>query len=143
MTSLYQVTLRGKVVDTVTPKKKKVKRWFCLDIRKAMDGSTDREDAVLGMPEDRITRTDFGRGILLDLSTPEREYAELMYPISQVFEWDKWQDGFDRHWRGDQHEAVREEFRAFKREILENFKRYQLPVIALDRATSRSCVRCF
>lgn len=28
MTSLYQVTLRGKVVETVTPKKKKVKRWF-------------------------------------------------------------------------------------------------------------------
>ncbi len=26
MTSLYQVTLRGKVVETVTPKKKKVKR---------------------------------------------------------------------------------------------------------------------
>ena len=28
MTSLYQATLRGKVVETVTPKKKKVKRWF-------------------------------------------------------------------------------------------------------------------
>src|SRR5271166_20651 len=26
MTSLYQVTLRGKIVETVTPKKKKVKR---------------------------------------------------------------------------------------------------------------------
>ena len=26
MTSLYQVTMRGKVVETVTPKKKKVKR---------------------------------------------------------------------------------------------------------------------
>ena len=37
MTSLYQVTLRGKVVETVTPKKKKVKRWFYIDIRKALD----------------------------------------------------------------------------------------------------------
>src|SRR5271167_1133576 len=27
MTSLYQVTLRGEVVETVTPKKKKVRRW--------------------------------------------------------------------------------------------------------------------
>jgi uncharacterized protein with ParB-like and HNH nuclease domain len=32
MTSLYQVTLRGKVVETVTPKNKKVKRWFSIDI---------------------------------------------------------------------------------------------------------------
>jgi hypothetical protein len=32
MTSLYQVTLRGKVVETVTPKKKRVKRWFYIDI---------------------------------------------------------------------------------------------------------------
>lgn len=27
MTSLYQVALRGKVVETVTPKHKKVKRY--------------------------------------------------------------------------------------------------------------------
>src|SRR5438270_14042676 len=27
MTSLYQVTLRDKVVETVTPKKKRVRRW--------------------------------------------------------------------------------------------------------------------
>src|SRR6266487_2714366 len=43
MTSLYQVTLRGKVVETVTPKKKKVKRWFYIDIRRAMDPSVERE----------------------------------------------------------------------------------------------------
>src|SRR5271169_6986698 len=49
MTSLYQATLRGKVVETVTPKKKKVKRWFYIDIRKALDLSVDREDAIVGV----------------------------------------------------------------------------------------------
>ena len=63
MTSLYQVTLRGKVVETVTPKKKKVKRWFYIDIRKALDPSVDREEAIVGVPEDRIIRTDFGREV--------------------------------------------------------------------------------
>src|ERR1019366_1279160 len=43
MTSLYQVTLRGKVVETATPKKKKVRSWFYIDIRKALDPSADRE----------------------------------------------------------------------------------------------------
>ena len=60
MTSLYQVTLRGKIVETVTPKKKKVKRWFYVDIRKALDPAVEREEAIVGVPEDRIIRTAFG-----------------------------------------------------------------------------------
>ena len=140
MTSLYQATLRGKVVETVTPKKKKVKRWFYIDIRKSLDSSVDREEAIVGVPEDRVVRTDFGREVIVDLSSAEREYSSLMYPLSQVFDWDKWQDGFDKHWRGDQNESIREEFRAFKRQVLENFKYYRVPVITLDRSTSKEAV---
>ncbi|MCA8258281.1 DUF262 domain-containing protein [Burkholderia sp. AU31624] len=140
MTSLYQVTIRGKVVETVTPKNKKVKRWFYIDIRKALDDTVDREEAIIGVPEDRVIRTDFGREVALDLSLPDKEYAALMYPVSRVFDWDRWQDGFDKHWRGDEHEAVREAFRAFKRQVLENFKYYRVPVISLDRTTSKEAV---
>ncbi|MFG1295193.1 GmrSD restriction endonuclease domain-containing protein [Xanthobacter variabilis] len=140
MTSLYQVTLRGKVVETVTPKRKKVRRWFYIDIRKALDGAVDREHAILGVPEDRVERTEFGREITLDLSTPEKEYASLMYPVSQVFDWDKWQDGFDEYWPDDLNKGVRNTFRTFKKEILENFKYYRVPVIALDRSTSKEAV---
>ncbi len=139
MTSLYQVTLRGKVVETVTPKNKKVKRWFYIDIRKALDSTVDREEAIIGVPEDRIIRPDFGREGL-ELSTPESEYTALMYPVTQVFDWDRWQDGFDKHWRGDDHEVVRETFRIFKRQVLENFKYYRVPVISLDRSTSKEAV---
>jgi hypothetical protein len=140
MTSLYQVTLRGKVVETVTPKNKKVKRWFYIDIRKALDESIDREETIVGVPEDRIVRTDFGREVVTDLSAPEQEYAALMYPIAQVFDWDRWQDGFDQYWKGDTNESVRDTFRKFKREVLENFKYYRVPVISLDRSTSKEAV---
>lgn len=140
MTSLYQVTLRGKVVETVTPKKKKVKRWFYVDIRTALDPTKDREEAIVGVPEDRTIRTDFGREVLLDVSSAEREYALLMYPVAQVFDWDRWQDGFDQYWRRDENEHTREVFRTFKRQVLENFKYYRVPVIALDRTTSKEAV---
>jgi hypothetical protein len=140
MTSLYHATVRGKVVETVTPKKKRVKRWFYIDIRKALDSMVDREDAIIGVPEDRVIRTDFGREIVLDLSSEKGEYESLMYPVSQIFDWDKWQDGFDNHWAGDTHQAVRNEFRAFKKQVLENFKYYQVPVIALGRSTSKEAV---
>ncbi len=140
MTSLYQVAWRGKVVETVNTKKKKIKRWFYIDIRKTLDPFFDREDAIIGVPEDRVLRTDFGREAVLDLSSVDQEYAYLMYPVSQVFDWDKWQDGFDKHWRGDENESTREEFRVFKRQILENFKYYRVPVIALDRSTPKEAV---
>ncbi len=140
MTSLYQVTLRNRVVETITPKNKKVRRWFYIDIRKALDPAIDREEAIVGVPEDKTIRTDFGREVVLDLSTPQGEYAALMYPVSQVFDWDRWQDGFDDHWRGNKDEENREIFRAFKRQVLENFKYYRVPVISLDRSTSKEAV---
>lgn len=140
MTSLYQVTLRGKFVETVSQKNKKVKRWFYIDIRKSLDPSFDREDAIVGVPEDRIVRTDFNREVVLDVSSPEREYAALMYPVSQVFDWDDWQDGFSDHWSGDENKSIRDEFRLFKKQILENFKFYRVPVIALDQSTSKEAV---
>lgn len=140
MTSLYQVTLRNRVVETITPKNKKVRRWFYIDIRKALDPAIDREEAIVGVPEDKTIRTDFGREVVLDLSTPQGEYAALMYPVSQVFDWDRWQDGFDDHWRGNEDEENREIFRAFKRQVLENFKYYRVPVISLDRSTSKEAV---
>ena len=137
---MYQVATRRKVVETVTPKKKKVRRWFYIDIRKALDPSLDREEAIVGVPEDRIVRADFGRDRVLDLSSATLEYKELMFPVGLVFDWDSWQDGFDEAWPGDANADVRKQFRAFKREVLENFKSYQVPVIALGRSTSKEAV---
>jgi len=88
------------------------------------------------VPEDWIIRPSFNRDDALDLSSHEKEYANLMYPVTQVFDWDRWQDGFDQYWKGDEKDSIWEEFRSFKRQILENFKYYRVPVIALDRTTT-------
>ena len=138
MTSLYHATLRNKVVETETPKKKKVKRWFYLDIRKCLDATVDREDAVVGLPETRVTRPEPGRADVLDLSSPEKEFATLMFPLTQVFDWVDWHDGFSEHWRGNK--EVLAQFREFREQVLENFKSYHVPVITLDRATSKEAV---
>src|SRR5882724_3512582 len=60
MTSLYQVGLRGKVVETITPKKKKVRRWFYIDIAKSLDSTVDRDEAIVSVPEDKKITKDFG-----------------------------------------------------------------------------------
>ena len=140
ITSLYQSAFRNAVVETVTPKNKRVKRWFYIDISKALDPLVEREEAVIGVGEDRTIRADFGREVILDLRTPDCEYQARMFPLTQVFDWDNWQDGFDDHWHGDVHDSVRKEFRRFKNEVLQNFKSYAVPVIALDRETSKEAV---
>ena len=139
MTSLYQICLRREVVQTVTPRLKLVKRWLYIDIQKAMNPAEDRENAIVSVPEDRRIKSDFNRKIDLDLSTPELEYQNLMFPLNQVFDWDEWQDGFNEYWLTKDPET-RKLFKPFKDEILQNFKAYQLPVIALGPDTSREAV---
>jgi hypothetical protein len=132
-------TLKHVAGKARTPRLKLVKRWFYIDIRKAMNPAEDRENAIVSVPEDRRIKSDFDRKIDLDLSTPELEYQNLMFPLNQVFDWDDWQDGFNEYWLENDTET-RKLFKPFKDEVLQNFKSYQLPVIALSPDTARTTV---
>lgn len=140
MTSLYQTCMRRQVVETITARQKLVKRWFYIDIEKALRSDIDREDAIFTLPEDRKIKEDFDRKITLDLSTAEAEYEQLMFPVNQVFNWDAWQDGFGDYWIGKGDVAKRQIFQRFKNEVLQHFKSYQVPVIALGHDTSHEAV---
>ncbi|MGI8484179.1 MAG: GmrSD restriction endonuclease domain-containing protein [Thermomicrobiales bacterium] len=143
MTSLYQVTLRGEVMETVTPKKKRVKRWFYIDILKALDESADREEAIVGVPEDRKIRSNFGKDIDLDLSTRELEFKNLMFPMTMLFNWGDWYSEFIDHIYTSSPEQTGNVIplvNSFKKEIIDAFEKYQIPVIALDKSTSKEAV---
>lgn len=141
MTSLYQATLRDKVVETVTPKNKRVKRWFYIDIRKALNDDIDREEAIVGVPEDKILRSNFGKDVILDLSSRDKEFEALMYPLSKVFDWNTWQMEFIHH--ANSNGTFAEYWPIVSRfhdEIIDSFVKYQVPVIALDNTTSKEAV---
>lgn len=140
MTSLYQACMRRAVVETITPKNKLVRRWFYIDIQKSLQADSDRDEAIVAVPEDRRIKTNFDKGILLDLSTPEAEYDRLMFPLNQVFDWDTWQESFGDHWIAKGDIGKRDIFKQFKNEVLQNFKSYQVPVISLDYDTSHEAV---
>lgn len=140
MTSLYQSCMRRQVVETITPKNKLVKRWFYIDIQKALQKDADRDDAIFSIPEDRRIKTLFDKNILLDLSQSEYEYEKLMFPLNRVFDWDEWQESFGDYWIAKGETAKREIFKKFKNEVLANFKSYQVPVITLDHDTSHEAV---
>jgi hypothetical protein len=100
----------------------------------------DRDDAIFGVPEDRVLKTNFDKDILLDLSSAEAEYANLKFPLNRVFDWDSWQDGFTDYWLAKGEGEKRNVFRQFKNQVLENFKHYHVPVITLDHETSHEAV---
>ncbi len=138
MTSLYQACMRQQVVRTITPKNKQVRRWFYVDIVKAL--SAEREEAVFLVPEDRRVKTNFDKDIVLDLSTSELEFEHLMFPLNRVFDWDAWQDGFGDYWIARGEIEKRDVFKQFKNEVLQKFKSYLVPVISLGEDTSHEAV---
>ena len=140
MTSLYQACMRREVVETITPKNKLVKRWFYIDIHKALQADSDRDEAIFSVPEDRRIKTNFDRDILLDLSKPEHEFEKLMFPLNRVFDHDEWQESFEDYWIAKGEIGKRDIFRNFKNEVIENFKHYQVPVITLAHDTSNAAV---
>ena len=141
MTSLYQVTLRGQVVATETIKHKPIKRWFFIDMVKAMASETDREDAIIPVPEDLMIRSDFGRQIVLDISTPEAQFENLMFPLTDVFDSLQWFVGFTNFWAArDRAVEMGNFFGEFNEEVLKNFTTYQVPVITLLKSTSKEAV---
>ena len=141
MTSLYQVTIRNKVVETVTPKHKKVRRWFYIDIRAALEDDAAREEAIVAIPEDRMVRSAFNRDVDLDLSSREAEFEHFMYPVSGIFDWDNWQKEFIEHAMkvGDFSEKWKV-IKAFKEQVIDQFTKYHVPVIALGKTTSKEAV---
>ena len=140
MTSLYQACVRQEVVETITPKNKMVKRWFYIDIQKALKPSADRDEAIIAVPEDRRIKTNFDKDILLDLSKPQLEYEKMMFPLNRVFDWDDWRFNFESYWIGKGEIDKRHFFQKFKDEVLENFESYHVPVIQLTHDTSHEAV---
>ena len=142
LTSLFQALKSGQVVDTADARGKQLKRWYYLDIAMCLDPDGDREEAIVALPEDRVVREDFGRVTVLDVSTRERECAAELFPLSIVFDSDEahdWSFAYLDHGPGD--DATRKDrWKQFRREVLDKFTHYKVPVIVLPKSTPREAV---
>jgi len=140
MTSLYQVLVRGKPIRTVTPRQQKVVRWFYIDIRKALDETVDRDEAIISVPEGRQITSDFGRHIDLDLTTRANEIDNLLFPVHELLNPGKWQKEYIQRHMSEDFEQHFELWNAFESQVIANFANYLVPVIELDKSTSKEAV---
>ena len=145
LTSLYQaMRYEGPVETRNRPGGRRVsKRWYYVDIQKALDPLVDRDDTIISVPEERVVTSNFGRKVELDLSSPAREFEHHMIPTEKVMDGMAWGFGYAQYWQqrgGHPHGSPFAFFERFKDNVLNNFTEYQLPVINLGKETPKEAV---
>lgn len=138
ITSLYQSIITNKVVITKNAKGFEIKRWYYIDMVKAMDPGTDLEEAIFSINENKVVTENIGRDIVLDLSKPEFEYQNLMYPVCKVDEHDNWYTSFFEYWDYDREKIIF--WNKFFNKIIQGFKGYMLPVIIMTKENPKEAV---
>jgi hypothetical protein len=135
LTSLTQVLKLNKPVATRDAKKRELRLHYYFDIEKALQGPEALEDAIVAVDEQRTQREDFGRKVVLDLSTREKEIDTFHFPCSQILNSDEWEQLLSEH-----APEKLERFMKFRRQVVEPFRNYALPVISLKKETSKEAV---
>lgn len=137
LTSLFQSLKYGEAVETRDTRGNTISRWYYLDMQKCLDDDINREEAVLSVPKDKIVKS-FRGEVILDLSTPDKEYTQHFFPLSHVFSEGEWMKGYIEHWQlnADKWNL----YQQFSDRVIKRFVQYQLPVIELDKETSKEAV---
>lgn len=135
LTSLTQVLKSTQPVATRDEKKRELRVHYYFDIEKALLGPQSLGESIVAVSAEKVLRSDFGRKVDLDLSTTEKEISAFHFPCNQILDSSAWEYELMTHAR----DKV-QRFMEFRRRVLESFRNYMLPVIALTRQTSKEAV---
>ncbi|MET7474723.1 DUF262 domain-containing protein [Streptomyces sp. NPDC005648] len=138
MTSLYQALRRDQPVETVDARGKDLRRWYYIDIAKAIGTPSDRDEAIVSVPEDRTLRKDFARKVVLDLSTRQLECAAGHFPLNLVFDTARMNAWHREFVKVD--EANWEIWSQFEEHVLNHVQSFDVPMINLKASTTMDAV---
>lgn len=141
-TSLFQALYSGEAVATKDAREKKIKRWYFIDIAKAMGADADLEEAIVAVPDDKVIRDNFGRDVIADYSTTESQCRAEMFPVASIFDNAKsnaWMVAF-LQLDTDGMPARLARWNEFQEQVLKQITDYMVPVIRLTKATPKEAV---
>jgi len=141
LTSIYSALYSDEPVATRTDKGKDIKRFYYIDIEKALDPRTDRIDAIISIPEDKVVTSNFGRTVELDLSDREKEFEKKMFPLNIILDNVKaqyWQNDYYAYHKYDK--DIIEEYIKFNNSIVMKTMQYMMPVILLEKDIAKEAV---
>ena len=143
LTSLFQVLKSRAPVCTRDRRGNELHRHYYASIDACIDPSVDREEkGIVGVPADRIVRSDFGRTIDMDLSSRDREIAEEMFPLDIVLDsGDRraWERAYLHSGPGEQSDRWAK-WERFEDAVTIPFEQYQVPAIDLAKSTPKEAV---
>ena len=143
LTSLFQALKSRNPVRTRSRREKKLLRHYYAKIEACIDPSVDREEkGIVGIPADRIVRSDFGRKVDQDLTTRDNEIAEQMFPLDIVLDSKdtmEWQQAYLGKDPGDMADRLGK-WMQFHEEVVLPFQQYFVPTIELAKATPKEAV---
>lgn len=144
LTTLFQVLKSKKPVTTRSKmnKGKTLLRYYYIDMKKALDQSCDMLDAIISIDESKILTENIGRDVVLDLTTREREFAELMYPINITFDHQELTNWvFNLYvYHKQEFEKIKDFYNEFYKKVLSNILSYEIPIIKVTKDTSKEAV---
>ncbi|MBY6273801.1 MAG: hypothetical protein CW346_16545, partial [Bacillaceae bacterium] len=141
LTSLFQSLFSGQPVVTRDSRGKEIKRWYYLDINKALDPTIDREEAIVSLPEDKKIRN-FRGEIVEDYSTTEKECQAELLPLSLVFDFSALTNWQMRYFQVDAN-AMQERMSKWNKllqQVIQRFQQYQVPLILLRKENPKEAV---
>jgi len=138
ITSLYQTIVTNEAVTTRNEKNYAIKRWYYIDMEKAMNENYDLEEAIISINEKKQITEDFGRHIVLDLSKKEFEFENLMYPVCMIDDYSTWRREFNTYWHHDREKSMF--WDKFEERIINSFNKYMLPVIIMKKENPKEAV---
>jgi len=146
LTTILNALFLSSPVDTKTPTKKKVKRFFYFKIEEIAKNSEDDIDwdkAVFFTDENKRKTENIGRDIVLDLSSLEREYEEKCVPANIIFDeikFSEWRQGYLRYYSKNKDFLDNlnqlSEFEKVRNKIFS----YTIPVINIEKDTPKEAI---
>jgi hypothetical protein len=137
LTSLFLALFSGKPVPTRDTRGRDMRRWYYIDMAKALDPQADRDDAIISLPEDRKLKN-FRGEVIADYSSPDGEYQAGYFPFGAVFDSAKWRNGYNKWCNYDPERLMR--FDDFEDQCISAFRQYLVPVIVLGKDTPKEAV---
>lgn len=134
LTSLTQVLALTSPVKTFNDKGRPINRYYYININAALENE-QLEEAFIAVEEDRKVKTNFGRDIILDLSAPQKECEAFYFPCNQILNSDAWEESL-QEFAPDKFQL----YMQFRKKVLNAFRTYQLPLIALGKSTTKEAV---
>lgn len=146
LTSILNAMCLQTAVQTKNEQNKPVKKFYYIKLKEIINEHIDWDIAIESINENKLITQNFGKDILLDLSSQVKEFQYSYIPINILFnesEYSTWRNNYLQYYQ--QNDAANfftylKYIQDFETKVRNNIYNYHLPVITLSKNTPKEAV---